>query len=124
MGLHFNPPKQVARYALFVDRGESFEISNNLATIKLKYHARGRRYNTKILENVDNEWYVLHDIQPNTDYKELPWVKTLESNWYRSRTAYRAVPMTRDEYADWRVAVEREKWEAEHKGLASSKRAQ
>lgn len=116
MTLKFNPPKQVARYALFVDHANNrgtFKIYNDLGHAKNAYHFAGT-YNSasKILENVDGEWYVLFDIPAGTDYKDLPWVKeTSRYDWYTrgEKKSKRATPMTREEYADWRVKVERER---------------
>lgn len=109
--LKFIPPKLVARYALFVDHGEGrgfFKSYDLLASAKLAYHAHGHRYDSKILENVDGQWYVLHAIPAGATYEDLPWVKKSRSNW-RHRELDRAKPMTREEYAEWRLAVERER---------------
>lgn len=116
MTLRFEPPKQVARYALFVDYDGSgrgyFKTYNDLrhAKIAYRYHNYSGRYNAKILEMVAGEWYVLYDIKAGTELRDLPWYKEVNEGW---RTGYRktkkAVPMTRDEYADWRVAVEHER---------------
>lgn len=111
MPLKFNPPKQVARYALFTygevpNQGE-FKIYNNLGSVKNAAHQKLRWSNVKILENVDGDWYVLHSAAKGTVYRELPWVKR-RSSW-RWSDSYRATPMTRDEYAEWRLKVERER---------------
>ena len=113
MSLKFTPPKQVAKYALFVDKGDGrghFKVYNDLGYAKSSYHHWGKRA-AKILENVDGEWYVLFDIPKGTEYKNLPWVKETESRYYYSRgqKTPRAVPMTREEYAEWRIKVEYEK---------------
>lgn len=69
-----------------------------------------------IAQLVDGEWYVLHEVPQGTAYADLPWVKTIEKkNWsygqkqYITSTKTKAVPMTREEYAEWRVAVELER---------------
>ncbi len=112
MSLKFDPPKQVARYALFVDHRNGrgfFKTYNNLGSAKIAHTARNYRttYDAKILENVDGSWYVLHDVRAGTSYNDLPWVKEVSS--WRFTPYKKAVPMTREEYADWRVAVERER---------------
>jgi|ERR1043166_6027864 hypothetical protein len=112
MSLRFNPPKQVARYALFVEHGEGrgrFTVYNNLGSVKNAYHHAGT-YNaaSKILENVDGDWYTLFDIPAGTLYRDLPWVKEASYSW-RGTPQKTAVPMTRDEYAEWRLKVERER---------------
>jgi hypothetical protein len=113
MTLKFNPPKHLGRYALFVeygdDRGKLYQ-HDDLGSAKNSYHAHGHHNNAKILENVGGQWYVLFDIPKGTDYKDLPWVKEVTiGGWYSNRTGHRARPMTRDEYAEWRIQVERER---------------
>jgi hypothetical protein len=117
MTLKFNPPKQVARYALFVDHGQgrgAFKIYNDLGSVKNAYRFAGHgRYDVKILENVAGEWYTLFDIPKGTAYADLPWVKEVRTGgWYANRLVKRAVPMTREEYAEWRLQVERERIES------------
>ena len=120
MTLKFTPPKKSARYALFVENGNdpergSFKTFNDLGAAKASYHFAHYGYpNAKILENVEGEWYVLHDIKDVHSYKELPWVKEVQGDWSYRTASYgandhRAKPMTREEYAEWRLAVEREK---------------
>ena len=113
MSLKFNPPKQVARYALWLSKASAkyaFRTYTTLGDAKNAYHFRGHRQDAKILENVDGQWYVLHDIPAGTEYKELPWVKKVQHGWRSNYDINRkAVPMTRDEYAEWRLAVERER---------------
>lgn len=111
MSLKFNPPKQVARYALFVDHGEGrgfFKTYDELgyAKIAVGHH---RSHDAKILENVEGDWYVLFDIPKGTDRNNLPWKKKRTSWYYRNEERKVAKPMTRDEYAEWRLAVERER---------------
>jgi len=115
MGLKFNPPKNVARYAVFAkdSRGQgTFSVYNDLGSAK---NATYHRYNSDgiyILENVDGDWYVLFDIPAGTKGQDLPWYKEVSKyDWYlRSEKTYKkAVPMTREEYAEWRVTVEHER---------------
>jgi hypothetical protein len=112
MTLKFAPPKTVAKYALFTEQKDSgrtsFKSYDNLGSAKNAYHAK---YNVdaKILESVDGEWFVLYDIPAKTDYNDLPWVREVPRSWrYKYSTVKRAVPMTREEYAEWRLKVERE----------------
>jgi hypothetical protein len=112
MSLRFDPPKQVARYALFVDHGNGkgfFKTYNELgfAKMALGHHNYGMSHDAKILENVEGQWYVLFDIKKGTERTALPWYKEM-TGWY-SRGRKVAKPMTRDEYAEWRLAVERER---------------
>jgi len=120
MTLKFTPPKKSARYALFVENSNDpergkFNTFDSLGAAKASYHFANYGFpNAKILENVDGEWYVLHDIQGVSSYKELPWVKAVEGHWSYHSNSYgapdhRAKPMNREEYAEWRLAVEREK---------------
>jgi hypothetical protein len=114
MTLKFVPPKGQNRYAIFsyadnVDRGD-FKAYNDLGIAKVVAGRWVRHSNVKILENVDGDWYQLYDVRQGTMYKELPWVKNVKS-WYSSYDRYRAKPMTRDEYAEWRLKVERERIE-------------
>lgn len=109
MTLKFIPPPQAARYALSI--GGSFHIYNDIARAKIAWWNHGRwRTSTSayILENVEGSWFVLYEIPPNTT--EPPWYKDVST--YRSgygwRDTKRARPMSREEYATWRVQVDRE----------------
>lgn len=100
-------------------------------TYYTKYRAVTRR--AFILENVKGNWYVLYDIPAGLTKNELPWVKEFitdnrwnttqlvsdfnKSEYYkdirdkepeRFRTFFKNVPMSRDEYIEWRLAVELE----------------
>ena len=116
MTLKFTPPKLANRYALFVehdnDRG-TFKVYKDLGSVKNAwYHSAGRYNASKILELVDGDWYVLYDIPKGTERRDTPWYQETTRYDYYGRgntTAKRAKSMTRDEYADWRVKVEREK---------------
>lgn len=115
MALKFDPPKHLARYALFVDRGESyggsrytFKPYDNLGHAKLGWHSRGTHFDSKILENINGEWYTLFDI--SKDANRAPWQKQVEAGgWRHPYKTWKAKPMTRDEYANWRIKVEHEK---------------
>lgn len=118
MPLRFEPPKQVARYALFIDHGNGrgfFKTYNDLGPLKNAYRRRNGRIardNAKILEMVQGEWYTLHEVVAGTEYGNLPWVKEVNAGgWYDTRLVRKSQPMTRDEYADWRIKVERERIE-------------
>lgn len=113
MTLKFTPPKTVAKYALFTETPVSgkttFKSYDDLGSAKNAYHAK-YGVNAKILESVDGEWYVLHNIPTGTRYENLPWVKEVESGWRTDyRKTKRAKPMSREEYAEWRLSVERER---------------
>lgn len=114
MSLKFNPPKQVARYALFIDHGNGkgfFKTYNELGSAKMALGHRnyGMRNDAKILENVEGQWYVLFDIKKGTDRDNLPWKKARTSWRWRNSESKVSKPMTRDEYAEWRLKVERER---------------
>ena len=95
-------------------------------------------YESFLLELVDGEWYVLYHVEKGTKHDELPWMYPLEVVEYKLRpmtqqeldarpsymrgpgyttdkydrrvtTVRRNRPMTREEYAEWRVAVDRER---------------
>lgn len=117
MTLKVVPPKAVGRYALLIEKPNStfFKTYDELGHAKNAFHHK--RYGfTKafILENVEGDWYALHTMLPNQEH--LPWEKETQSRgYYRSGyTIWRGVPMTRDEYAKWRVAVERERLEEKY----------
>jgi hypothetical protein len=119
MGLEFVPPKEWASYGVFKsdddggDKG-TFKTTNSLSAAKYSF-SYGRSYwkpAGKILELVDGKWYVLYDVPKGAAYKDLPWIKEVPTNRYTYRdtgTHPKAVPMTRNEYAEWRVQVERER---------------
>ena len=81
-----------------------------------------------ILENVEGEWYVLYHVEEGSTQHDLPWVKKIwkhkqygwnydhdpsEGSKYHKAEDYKVeyIPttMSKDEYAAWRVAVERER---------------
>lgn len=113
MALKFVPPKELARYAMFVDYGNGkgrFKPYDDLGSAKNAWHHVSGRYSGKILEFVDGDWYTLYDIPAGTTYKNLPWVKEVEAGgWHNPYKDNRAKPMTREEYAEWRIKVEYER---------------
>lgn len=124
MSLKFNPPVQVARYAIFIDHGNGrgyFKSFDELGYAKLSFYRKNNldyeriaQYDGKILENIGGDWYVLFDVKAGTTLDDLPWYKEVRNGGYwSSRTSKRARPMTREEYADFRVKVAREQWETE-----------
>jgi hypothetical protein len=125
MTLKFVPPRSINRYALFVDRGRRpLAAYDDLAHAKGAWHVRARRYyDAKILENVEGQWYVLYDLPKGLE--RAPWYKEIEvGRWNNRRMAWRAKPMTRDEYADWRIKVERERNQEQLAALFNVTRAQ
>lgn len=117
MSLKFNPPKTAGRYALFVDYGNErgfFKTYDKVGHAKSAHthHNYGVQNDAKILENVQGEWFTLYDIPKGTNRNDLPWKKKRDS-WYHRNSEYKvAKSMTRDEYAEWRLAVERERIES------------
>jgi hypothetical protein len=112
MGLKFNPPKQIGRYAIFVDYGLGgksafFKVYNDLGSAK---NAAWHKYGwteIRILENIDGDWYTLHFWKKG---EQAPWQKEVRAGgWRNTYTVRRGVPMSREEYAEWRVRVERER---------------
>lgn len=108
--LKFTPPPTVSRYALYHD-GE-LKTYNHLGSAKNAYRHLYNPQNVKILERVGDQWFILYDVPDgrlHTD--EVPWVKKVDIYRYgRYESDFpRAIPMTRDEYADWRVKVELER---------------
>lgn len=92
-----------------------------------------------ILENVDGRWYTLYEIAPGLTFDELPWVKTfIRDTNYRwdsgqllddfNKMEYyvnlrkenpnrfveykKKVPMSRDEYVAWRLAIQKEQFDS------------
>lgn len=111
--LRFDPPPAQGRYAYYVGdnhyNGRMF-IYDLLSSAKNAWYHKGRWTNDsvmKILEKVDGTWYTLFDIpveaKKNTDL--LPWKR--ETNSWRG-SGKKSLPMTREEYAKWRLAVHEE----------------
>jgi hypothetical protein len=110
MTLKFTPPENSARYALSI--GKFFKTYDELSRAKIAWHSHGR-YTTevaRILEMVDGSWFTLYTVQPGTSAIDLPWYAEVygyvRGIGYRDRR--RSKPMTADEYADWRLRVDRE----------------
>lgn len=84
-----------------------------------------------ILEMIDGQYFTLYEIKPGLTWEHLPWMKLgfrsawgnwteltdyyLNSSYYGPKLekgeltkSYRAVPMTRDEYVDFRIKADRE----------------
>lgn len=115
MTLRFNPPLTVLRYALYIKYqggSEIFKPYRNLGSVKNSYHWSGHHdvEDARILENIDGEWYTLYKIDPKADH--LPWEKEVDvyryDRWSNNKE-WRPVPMTREEYGNWRAEVERER---------------
>jgi len=117
MTLKFTPPKDLTRrYAIYIPRRNRFIQYLTLGNAKTGFYAHGWGSGSdactygpgKILELVDGEWYTLFDIPTSVVRDKLPWRKDVKTySWHKSSTN-RAVQMTREEYADWRLAVFRE----------------
>jgi len=105
--LKFTPPKGSARYAYA--QGSLFNTYGDIGHAKNAYHAHGMWADGQcfILERVEDSWYILYTIEGRTQYPNLPWVS--KASGYYANPDPRARPMTRDEYAEWRLAVERER---------------
>lgn len=118
--LRFVPPKLLAKYAVFLDHGNGrgfFRTYDSIGPAKYAFrihngpHRWGRpggtSYPGKILELVDGDWFTLYDVPKGIEH--LPWEKDLgqNGNWYRS--GWHTVPMSREEYGEWRARVERER---------------
>jgi hypothetical protein len=126
--LKFNPPKPIGRYALYIERSYGdphFKVFSSLGNLKNSFNYQVMSYssetraNSKILENINGDWYVLYDVPVGTKNDELPWMKTSyrvykHGYWHTVSTSddpnahkmVNSAPMTKDEYADWRVRVE------------------
>lgn len=119
--LRFEPPKdELFRYALWIDGG-FFRQYKHLGAAKTAYASKSwyrRNREARILELIDGEWYTLYRVAADRSENDpLPWQKKVEINRYSSWgpiTTVRATPMTRDEYAAFRVAVERERVARRH----------
>lgn len=84
-----------------------------------------------LLENVEGEWFVLYEIKPGLTDEELPWMKEFfydgyhwnlvsayeGSQYYQKRylsgddpapRKFKAVPMSTEEYVQFRLAVDRQ----------------
>lgn len=132
MTLKFIPPKPIGQYALYVEGSygpATFKIYSNLGDLKNAFYNRVGfvwRENTtcanaKVLEMVHGEWYVLFDVPKGTKKEDIPWMKTSYKKYQyghwrevspTEEGAYKRIasrPMTREEYADFRVKVELER---------------
>lgn len=119
--LRFVPPKLLAKYAVFIDHGNGrgfFRTYDDVGHAKVAfrqqagYFWRGTTSRAgKILELVDGEWFTLYDIPEGTT--QLPWQKDFgrDNGWGYRRSGIKTVPMSRDEYGEWRARVERERLE-------------
>ena len=112
MTLRFNPPANIGRYAVFFDFGAgtgSFKTYRDLGSAKIGYHAKANQKfkEARILENVEGEWFTLYLVTPNVT--RLPWTREEPRRPGSSYKIWRSVPMTREEYAEWRIKVEHER---------------
>lgn len=131
MTLKFNPPKPIGRYALYIEHSHGdphFKVFSSLGDLKNSFNYQVMSYsgetraNSKILENINGDWYVLYDVPVSTKNDELPWMQTSyrvykygywqtvsSSDDPNAHKVVKSAPMTKDEYADWRVRVELER---------------
>jgi len=120
MSLKFTPPKEQSfKYGVWVE-GRGFAVKSNLGNAKLSAYAKTgvRSYSESqlstrriiITEQIHGDWFVLFDVPAGTAYKDLPWIKMKRKLYWNSHGEQPvAVSMTREEYAEWRVAVELER---------------
>jgi hypothetical protein len=112
--LRFTPPPNAARYA--VARGKHFKTYDAIASAKRAVHGLywyGNSSNpTYILERVRDAWFVLYEV---LSPKHPPWRKVVPAHTiygYGEKhdvgEHYVAVPMSADDYAAWRLEVEKE----------------
>lgn len=121
------PPAEQHNYGVWT-KGGGFRAYRNLGAAKQSLMARSglfypsindkTKYGSAVITQlVEGEWYVLFDVPEGTAYNNLPWVKEeqkyegydRETHTSKYRAVYNARPMTREEYAEWRVAVELER---------------
>lgn len=117
MSLRFVPPSMYARYAVFIDHGNGrgfFRTYDHLGSAKAAYRIHSgfgyrRRVTSpaKLLEMVEGSWYVLYDIPEGSTM--LPWQEDKGDRGYYYRGGIQTVQMTREQYAEWRLTVERER---------------
>ena len=109
------PPNEQLRFALWVDGGGFHQYRSVGSAKGAYYHKAWRGGEARILELIDGEWYTLYHIPANTSRDKLPWIQQVEANrYYGSYRVSKAVPMTREQYAEFRVAVERERVARHH----------
>lgn len=108
--LRYIPPPNAARYALA--RENYFKTYNTVSAAKLGvYHLRWPRNGTDstyILERVRDAWFVLYEVTSGMDKADYPWKAAARTTLHYLRDTNKAVPMSADDYATWRLAVERE----------------
>ena len=125
--MKFVPPvTKDFRYAVWVE-GRGFKVKAGLGEAKQSAYAMAGVYGVSfgeskthrrivLAEMIKGDWYTLFDVPAGTAYKDLPWVKKVRPYRYGSgREYYAGRPMTREEYAEWRIRVERERWEEERR---------
>lgn len=132
--LKFIPPvDKTPRYASFT--GGTMKVHTKVGHAKQSLRNRSYRYDSQlrkavwnegfILQQVDGTWYILYYVPEGTEFEDLPWVHpqwVRHGQYYSDRRwdeptyrpeeykkNYVSRPMTRDEYADWRVKVELER---------------
>lgn len=106
------PPAQanVGRYSTY-DTPSGLVIHGSLGAAKNAL--RGRSWDaggvsardSYILENVGGEWFILYAAKKG---QRFPWLREV-TDWFGSTGRLRARQMTNDEYANWRLQVERER---------------
>lgn len=118
MTLRFVPPPEVDKYGVYIEGrgltihgtigGAKGRIRNATGGWSAKHNAEYR--GALLLKNIDGDWFILYDVKKGEQY---PWIKEVKSyswpNWGKSTTEKRAVPMTNEEYAEWRLKVEEER---------------
>ena len=135
MTLKFTPPKSKAlpRYASYGADTMKTHTSMGAAKQSLAnrcgpvYYSNNKWREGFILQLVDGEWYVRYHVKEGTSTEELPWFvdawQYKGSSYWRSRYLsneptwdkddYIKVrvsrPETKEEYAEWRIAVELER---------------
>lgn len=128
----FKPPKYAS---LVVGSGDIFRTHSRVGDAKNSFYSRAGKYKDggyvyrqgAILEMVDGAWYILFSVEDGTKREDLPWFRTKEETTYKRNPefeSYNTTPnvrsyitethtwrvpsqMTVEEYAEWRVAVDR-----------------
>lgn len=130
MTLKFTPPPAaVPDFALFVFRDErngTLRQYHDLGRAKIAWHDHCGGYGKAlILQRIDGEYYILHEIPAGTTREQLPWYHSVTKHgryvpsthdFEPDTVVFERKPLGREEYADWRLKVYREQLaEAERK---------
>lgn len=122
------PPTEQYNFGVWTEGG-GFRAHRNSGSAKQSAMARtglhpwnrttGTTYSRVVITQlVNGEWYTVYDVPKGTVYNGLPWIKEEKIHkGYEGAPSYKPIystvhrsrPMDKEEYAEWRIAVELER---------------